>query len=404
MKLESIIGENKKFIIFLFVFTGAVTVLKGINLPNSWALTHYAFTYETGFLKRAFTGTFFSMILGDFYFQYITLLVIVFLVYLAALYLLFRAVGREFSKNVIFAVPALLFLTSPGFVFFNHIVGYFDQIGFLITIALITLIKSRKIGYNLIFLLSVLSCILLVFIHEAQIILYAPLIFFAVITMKLRIDNRVKPVQLFTELIKFSLPVLTILGAVLFFGETSQTQIQALTVLLDSKTDFNYSEMALGIYKRSMETNFKDMISLWSDPYFIYSEIVSFLVIFPGIFALFYYLHKSVLKQADLYFKILAYISALSPLVLYSMGLDIQRWNNIAFINTFLICILLNDTNSFFRYNDKKSYYIFITVFILHLVSDNFFFKNGDMHLYPFREHLEFYLEVLSGKIPLPPV
>src|SRR5689334_1007173 len=39
-----------------FAFVLALALLKGLRMPNRWAVTHYLFTYQTGFMKRALWG------------------------------------------------------------------------------------------------------------------------------------------------------------------------------------------------------------------------------------------------------------------------------------------------------------------------------------------------------------
>src|SRR5262245_27258464 len=110
-------------------------------MPNRWSVTHYLFTYETGFIKRGLWGETLRVLLGSWTAQYFCLAAIGLLVF-AAMVVLLVILSRRLSDDPDRVPVLLVFLTSPALTFAAHMVGYLEQIVYLLL--LIVLIPRRR--------------------------------------------------------------------------------------------------------------------------------------------------------------------------------------------------------------------------------------------------------------------
>lgn len=171
--------RRKPLLIFLFAYALVFSVLKTIRFPNGWSGGHWMLDYRFGFIKRGLGGEIFGWFFEKNEHNFFLLSVgILLLLYV----LIFRIVLKEICKQqysfyrILFF---LIFLLSQYIVFSAHIIGYLDNVIFLLTILVVSLIKQGKL------LLSALIASVSIFIHEMCFILMLPISCFAIIVSEI---------------------------------------------------------------------------------------------------------------------------------------------------------------------------------------------------------------------------
>src|SRR5262245_15114779 len=99
-------------------------------MPSGFAVTHYLFTYQSGFMKRALWGELLWRLFGGWTARYF---------FLAGVALVVLAVFVGIAVRACRRMPAaadttgflLVFAASPALAFFAHIVGYLEQIAYV---------------------------------------------------------------------------------------------------------------------------------------------------------------------------------------------------------------------------------------------------------------------------------
>src|SRR5262249_22800879 len=107
-----------------------LSILKGIRMPNGWAVTHYLFTYQTGFMKRALWGDLLWRVFGNWTSHYFFLAGVGLSAFGVLVGLLWLA-GRWLPDPSDGAVFLLVFGASPALAFAAHIAGYLDEVAYL---------------------------------------------------------------------------------------------------------------------------------------------------------------------------------------------------------------------------------------------------------------------------------
>jgi hypothetical protein len=164
------------YILFGLLTISFMLIFRNINF-KTWFATHYLFSYQGGFYTRALIGSIIQTIIPDYsgvlyviyaiqsFFTFLlTILIVVFCYQYWKIY-------NNSSTLLIIGV----FITSPGTIqYYSRSTGYFDHIGYIILIFVlfILLISPRFIHW----LIIVIVPIILVLIHENQLLMIAPVL------------------------------------------------------------------------------------------------------------------------------------------------------------------------------------------------------------------------------------
>jgi len=157
----------------LFAWMLAVTVLRGVRLPNDFAIEHWLIDYRFGLVKRGLVGTILALATGATGArpteQLVDVLsVLLFAGFCAALLAVGLRSARQsrWSNDSILAV--VVFLSSPFIVMSAHLVGYFDNIIILLAMLSIALAVRGKLWW------AAAVQALAILVHESAILVGLP--------------------------------------------------------------------------------------------------------------------------------------------------------------------------------------------------------------------------------------
>lgn len=161
----------------------AVSLIKGLRMPGQWAATHMTFNYEHGFVRRGLVGELLRLVSGGRAFKYYLLASLAIATFLAAAALMARAVRRavkEGPSDAEFAGAVCVVAASPALVFLAHIIGYFDHLGLMMTLAFL-LWSSRSSSRYAPYYVAAPMGIVMALVHESLVPMFTPVVLFALI-------------------------------------------------------------------------------------------------------------------------------------------------------------------------------------------------------------------------------
>jgi hypothetical protein len=339
--------------VWLAWVTFCLTFLKGFRLPNLWVATHYAFNYSQGFVRRGLIGEIARQLGGVVTYRYTAIVVVAFLILLAVLVTLLVAIRRALRSGPVdwsFRVALLVFLSSPGLVFFVHAVGYHDYLGLLFA-GLIVLVTSRFRSPFWSSLLVISSGAAMAFIHEGLAAMFGPVIVFALASQFARLTA----FRASGKNIALLLGLLALVGAILFgvsglvstFGQDDLERVQELKRYVQSHTDFKPRHEAFDALARSSAANAKTLMPwYWSKPEHVRLAVLSWDVFVPGFLWLLGYGAFSIwnLRLTRLHRSGLLVIylgAATAPLLMNFVGWDWNRWNGLALLSCLVAIVTI---------------------------------------------------------------
>jgi hypothetical protein len=312
----------------LLVVLGFV-VLKYLGTIANWKLTHWLFSYELGFVKRALVGSLLQAALpgGVVTVEAVVVasLVIAGLFVVAIGTLAFPLLAENGRRRS--ALVALVALLAPGVGYVLADLGRFDVLN--LTLCLSSVLLALRLGsfpYSL-FLLS--SCVMLL-IHEAALVLAVPTLFAAWLHCNGRLAALCAPGQWPGLALRLVPPVL--LGAALLLFGRTDLALPELLARLQAHADFPPSPQSAYVLVRSIGSNVAQVLGGESVPGEVALgsvDLLSFWMVL-GIAVpqqLVAYLCFRPLDRAQR----LPILTALqlcfaAPFVLLSMGVDWSRW------------------------------------------------------------------------------
>lgn len=167
----TLIRSQYQYGVALFVVC-ALLALASFHDVETWKATHWAFSYDAGFVKRGFVGTLYQ------YFEYPVSQTGVATAYLAVsgfavglfIYLVAKTFGpaadASLSRDFAASVTGLWLISAPGFVpQLAHDMGRFDVFGIVFLLVCVVAVheRSKKESFAAVTVLSAVS----IYIHEA---------------------------------------------------------------------------------------------------------------------------------------------------------------------------------------------------------------------------------------------
>jgi hypothetical protein len=183
-----------------------------VRLPNDFAEAHWLLDYRFGFVKRGLVGTFVSLLTASVGTRPTARLIAflsiaAFAVFCAVMLAIAIRILARSQWSVTSVLTVLVFLTSPFMVMSAHLVGYYDNIIVLLTVASLTaLIKGHPWSGAAIQAVAVL-------VHESSLLLGFPV--FCLAWLVMRIEGRQRPAPL--ALVPLLLPPLAF-GTIVLAG------------------------------------------------------------------------------------------------------------------------------------------------------------------------------------------
>ncbi|MDR3609696.1 MAG: hypothetical protein P4L27_03970 [Ignavibacteriaceae bacterium] len=378
--------------VYLILF---FSILRGIRFPNIWSYTHFLFNYDYGFIKRGLIGEIVSCFNNPFLISYEFFFICSLVILFANIFLLSLLIRTLIkSQNPVFIGCSVVFASSLALVFLSHTVGYFDQIGLLIT-----LIILKINGYYKKLIYSFLLVPFALLIHEAIFIMFFPVIFMSLL-LNMGTEEQNKK--------KLLLGTLSAGLIILVFIISNQTLVQSdaynMYSQLQSKIMHPLRQDAFFVLVDNLKFNLFTMKTFWAQDQRFFQLSMSILVTAPA-FLIFIYFTSSILKKAkaDYYLIILAILGSISPLLMHFVGWDMSRWNTLTVTTSFLMLYIVSSTNknqifeaSVYRYS------VLLFIIFLNGISSITLFDGYYVKQFPFVEHQNYILDLFNGKESFP--
>lgn len=162
--------------------TIALSVLKGLRLPNRWAASHHFFHYEHGFVKRGLVGELVRRIDADALYTYDFVCVLSISILALDVALVWKLVKDVIDRgDPVLSGLAIVYTSSLALVYLSHTIGYFDHVGMALVLAAIT----TRSFWRRTALLAVLGPLVLL-VHEGAFVLFFPVALFSVLASATR--------------------------------------------------------------------------------------------------------------------------------------------------------------------------------------------------------------------------
>jgi hypothetical protein len=326
----------------------AVSLLKGLRMPNLWSATHMTFNYTQGFIRRGLFGQVLRAIGGRGVYHYNTLALIAVVMLVLALLATARLTRRMLATDGAdrgLLGATLAFAASPGLVFVAHEIGYLDYVGF---IALPLFIVWAARGKRLwpIFYVAIALSIVLALIHESMIIMFAPTMWLAM-TSHVITQSRAGALSRRTRwlmaahVVGAAVVALAASSVIGTLGTKNPERVHALQASIQRHANFPLRGDAFEVLFRSVREAFVHVMPwVWSNPENVRYLVVGILASLPGLVAILAYGVQVIARLPlprlqRLLLGALLVGTALGPLLLNFVGWDSARWNAICFVAAF---------------------------------------------------------------------
>jgi hypothetical protein len=398
----------------------AVSLLKGLRMPNLWSATHMTFNYSQGFIRRGLFGELLRIVGGQHPYNYNRLVLVAALMFVAVavavIVLVKRALATD-AEDLGFKAAVLVFAASSGIVTLAHFIGYLDYVGLFLVLGVI-LVSARSSSRYLIFLLGIPVILFVAFIHESQVLMLAPTLLFAMICHIMVQFRRVDC----SRRAKVSLVAVAAVGFVAAFvtsttigilGTKSPAVINALQASVAKVANFPLRGDGFeALYRPVRDNIFKLMPWFWSNPENQTYLVLSMLSAFPAIAFLIFYGVRLIgclgLSKIGRTIVTAAFVAAtLAPVSLNFMGWDTTRWNAISLMACFYCIATVRlyfspriPCESNLRVESPLVLTLAAVAIVLGLCSSNydrFLFDGYSVQWFPFQGQVNSIIEIIKG-------
>lgn len=320
---------------------GAISLFRGIRLPNIWSATLLLVNYDQGFVKRGFLGATFGRALHLEHYANFCLFSYGTLALLAAALIAFALQSKAF-RVAGSGEPVAIFATSFAVAYLGHLVGYLDIVLACLTVGLL-LIRNSILRFALGIPVSVVGLL----IHEMFLLVFLP-----VLLLSFAVDangEQTSSAQRRTWSMAGVLALVSLLVDLRLALRPSLTSAQALAIgdAGAARADYSPARIVFTAFQLSAADNLHIMRDLFlHDHRYLFLWIVS-LASF-ALFAVPIMLASGCLIRAWKEARsrqtlfVCALIASLSPLLMNVLGFDNVRWNALACLETFLVFLLLS--------------------------------------------------------------
>lgn len=321
-----------------FALLLTLTLVKGIRMPSRWAVTHYLFTYELGFMKRAFWGELLRRVFGSWTANYFTVAFVGLAVLTAFVVLIVwrcRKLGDAPER-----VPFLLvFLALPALSFAAHLVGYLEQIAYLALA--VVLVQSRP---RVQLTLAVIAALLLPFVHEASLLWIGALLALVLITGPATAGRSARVRLLIVGAVFLVFVVST--AAVLSRGQVSTDRANAVRDKATAYFEVRPRQDAFQTLTVPLDQSLRELRGWWVRTDVQIDMVASLAVFAPGAVWLAIVAFRRVRtdepdRLVRITMRLLVAGAIAAPLLLHFVGRDGHRWNALAALNAGLAALTL---------------------------------------------------------------
>lgn len=327
------------YIFFIFIVTALNSYLSYLS-HNAWQYGDWLINYQSGFVRRGFTGEFAYQISSWFD---LDIGMIVFL-----LHSLFYGMIFYYSYRLLAIqdklIPYIFLIFSPfifNFQVFDSQGGFRKEIIFLAFLALVMYWAKIEKGFNNKFFIILCIYPFAILSHE-MLFFFMPYLYIAYFYANSANKQNVK------KLILFSLPSILVFFVVFIFGKSSAEDVKNIFLSLDN-IGYSISGGAIDFLDKDIFHGLNWVQEmLFQNKYYIYLFITLF-----SFFAFIPLKNKIIFIFNNKLFFIFIISSLVMSLSLFLVAIDWGRWIYIHLFSIFLVTLLIND----FR-NDKNSKYI----------------------------------------------
>jgi hypothetical protein len=329
----------------------AISLLKGLRMPNLWAATHLTMNYSHGFIRRGLVGALLKLPGNGWMFNYNRLALLSVAIFVGATVATARLVNRVAAgapRDTGFQASVLVFAASPGIVFLAHEIGYLDFVGLLAVLGFMALARRLTPRYA-IFYVGALLGITLAFIHESMVVMFMPMMLFVMVCYALergaaqRLSRGPRLAMLAHAFVAAALCFVasSIVGVV---GTKPAEVTRELQASIAAVANFSLRTDAFEALSRPVRENLRVLMPWFWRNRDNQAYLVSGLwAVSPGILWLFAYGVLLIRRvPAALWERLLLgavfFGATFGPLTLNFVGWDAARWNAICLLGSFL-CI-----------------------------------------------------------------
>jgi hypothetical protein len=262
--------------------------------------------------------------------------------------LLVRILWPHGEPSVGPCLVALVFLASPAFVFFVHIIGYLDDYAVLLAIGF-CFCAARARHDATVVAAALLGGGLLALIHEMLTWVFSPVVLFVLLCRTLRATSG-RPTSRWFWAVPVAVWIGLMLEAVLVsvLGTRPAAQVDGMVRAIAQNVNFSLRGDAFDVLHRTMADNLlRLMPQYWSEPGNLATLARATWTAAPGIlFLLVYGIHQIRTRTSDSRMRVTLVgalaIAVLSPHALNLIGWDTVRWNAFSLWEAFLCVAALH--------------------------------------------------------------
>jgi hypothetical protein len=341
-----------RHILIIIAGVFAVSMLKGLRMPNLWSATHMTFNYSQGFIRRGLFGQVLRLsaplVGADRVYRYNLLALLAVILFVLAVVAMIRLVRRTLDTDggdLTLAAMTVVFAASPGVVFLVHEIGYLDYIGLVVVPVFIGWAARTRSLWAPFYVATAIS-VVLALVHESMIIMFAPTLWLVLVAhivtqARARALSRRTVALLFAHAAAAAAVALIASSAVGTLGTKSPAQIHLLQASIQRLANFPLRGDGFEALYRPVRENLMNLMPLhWryaiNQRYLITGLVVSF----PGLAVLSTYALRLIARLAlpraiRALLTTLFLVATLCPLALNLVGWDSARWNAICFAAAF---------------------------------------------------------------------
>ncbi|CAA0080916.1 Uncharacterised protein [BD1-7 clade bacterium] len=397
MQRQRWFADSNRSVLVMAALLMVYSALKGLRFPNLWSYTHYLFNYDVGFVKRGLIGELIRYFDVPVMLSYVFFCVFSFAVVIAILTLLIHLAGRALRDGDIYRTfCVLVFATSVALVMLTHTVGYFDHLGLLVTLLVLT-VRGWRLKAALASVLFPLALLA----HEAALVLYFPVLF--VMFYRDWDDHPTSAKVVFLTLFTLVCVALTyaVSHAVLPYETVSQ-----LYSTTQQQHGITLRQDAYDVLHRVVGDNLLIMQDHWQTVNYRGGLMASALAALPTAFFIsaltMAYMHQ--LNQCRIS-KVLAILASYAPLVLHIAAWDAPRFNSQVIMSSFLVFLIVASSNAPSILLSSRHQWlataVFVGLMIFNLTLTLALFDGYQIRHFPFPAHQHYLQSVLDGDMPI---
>lgn len=332
--VRGVLGDERRFWGWAAGLLTAVSVLKGLRVPNDWAATEAQFGYGHGFVKRGLFGAVLTGPLGLEHYARFAAVSTVLLVGLAAGVVWFsRAAGvsRRFGSAVVGAV----FGASYSVTYLAHLNGYLDISIALLAVGLLCVRRMRAR-----WMLGVPVVAVAMLTHEMFLVVFLPVVLLSfLLQMEFEGEGRQRRAgwAAVACLAGVGIAMAALMGAQ---RPVSEAKANGMMQEIVAKADFAPRADFLPVLTNSPAEIARIMRMKQKTLRWWLGQVSAALKLLPAAGVLLYVTRRVLAESGRAlpgWMFPACVVAALAPIAMGAIGIDTERWYGLAGLSTFLV-------------------------------------------------------------------